>query len=142
AATSLGVRYQREILSDRSGLDSERASLDARTLRFAPVALEGALDWDFAFGRVGRAHLAAEWRPPSSPLVLEASVRRYLPYFELSTIWGFFSPVPYHEAGVRASWSAASATVVWARAARRRYGDAEVATVLSPLEDQGWQVSL
>src|SRR5690606_4539346 len=44
-------------------------------------------------------------------------------------------------AGVRASWSGASATTLWARAAWRRYGDADVAGVMRPLEDDGWRAS-
>src|SRR5690606_27479876 len=91
--------------------------------------------------RLGKAHLRAEWLTPGAPVLLEAELRRYLPYFELSTIWGFFSPVAYHEAALRGSWAPSPAASVWLRGAWRRYGDADATTVLRPLEDDGWRAA-
>ncbi len=137
-STSVGLRYQREIWSDRSGLVSERASLDIRSLALAPVRVTGSADWDFAFGRVGKAHVTASWAP-SSTVLAELSARRYVPYFELSTIWGFFDPVPYHEVGLRVSASPRPALGVWASGAARRYGASDSPVFLSALEDRGWR---
>jgi hypothetical protein len=139
AAGSVGWRYQREIWSDRSGLLQERASLDAASAYFRPLRIEGALDWDVALARVGKAHVTASYPIATADLVLEATVRRYAPYFQLSTIWGFFSPVPYHEALLRASFAppagiSARATLGW-----RRYGDPDRSDFLSPLTGDGWR---
>jgi hypothetical protein len=131
------LRYQREIWSDRSGLLSERASLDVRSYPFDLFRLDASADWDFAFGRVGKAHVTALVPVVGSTLMLEASARRYLPYFELWTVWGFFSPVPYTEGHVRLTWAPAPGASVWLTGGYRQYGDTDVTTVLRPLEDTG-----
>ncbi|HUP50959.1 MAG TPA: hypothetical protein VM198_00680, partial [Longimicrobiales bacterium] len=98
--TSGTVRYHREILSDRSSLVSERASVDvAATL--PRVRLTGSLDYDFSFEQIGKGHVT--WSAPlrEGRWLVEASARRYVPYFDLSTLWGFFEPVSYHEVVTR-----------------------------------------
>jgi hypothetical protein len=132
--TTLELRYQREAWTDGHHLISERAAANVRTLRFAPLRLTASADYDFGFGRVGKAHLTAEYAARPS-LNLRAHVRRYLPYFELSTIWGFFDPVGYHEAEFESRWTPASSSSLWAAGAWRRYGDTEVTTIGRPLED-------
>jgi hypothetical protein len=131
------VRYQREIWSDRSGLLSERASLDVRSYPFDLFRLDASADWDFAFGRVGKAHLTALLPLRGRSLMLEASARRYLPYFELWTVWGFFSPVPYNEGHLRLTWAPRPGASVWLAGAFRSYGETNSTTVLQPLEDTG-----
>jgi hypothetical protein len=134
AGTVLALRYQREIWSDRSNLLSERASLDMRTNFFAPLAVTAAADYDFAFGRIGKAHVTV--RLPVTNVSIEATARRYLPYFELWTIWGFFSPSAYHEAELVANWRARPEFSLWISGGWRRYEDAEAPIVFSRLEDE------
>jgi hypothetical protein len=138
-----GLRYQREIWSDRRGLVSERASLDARTARLAPLTLAGALDYDFGTGRIGKGQL--QLRLPlavaeGSDAALELTARRYLPYFELHTIWGFFSPVAYHEAELRGSW-ARGAAALWAAGSYRAYQDAAADAFLHAPAERGWRLA-
>lgn len=134
------ARYQREQLSDHSGLVSERASVDLNTV-IAPVRITASADYDFASARVGKSHLTLGYALPGARLLLQATGRRYVPYFELSTIWGFFNPVAYHEGEVRLSWSPASRLGIWALGGIRSYGDTETTVVLSPLEDQAWRTA-
>ena len=140
AGTRFTARYQREIWSDRSALLSERASLDVRSDFFRPVTLEGSMDWDFAFGRVGKAHLTARV-PVDDRLTVELTGRRYLPYFELWTIWGFFSPVAFHEGQARVTWAPSPSVGVWAAGGYRSYGDADTEPVLGGVSDDGWTAS-
>jgi hypothetical protein len=135
ARASIDVRYQREIWSDRHGLISERAALDARTPLRANVELEISGDYDFAFGRIGKAHLTTHWNARPGRLIVDATARRYVPYFELWTIWGFFSPVAYHEAELQASWRMSPDRDLSAAAAFRKYQDADAPIVFGPLED-------
>jgi hypothetical protein len=137
--TSIGVRYQREILGDRSGLVSERASLDVSSLWLRPVTLTGALDVDVAFRRIGKSHLTLRYAGPALPVAVEVTARRYLPYFELSTVWGFFSPVAYHELLGRVSWSGEGRSA-WAAGGWRIYEETEAPVIFDPLEDDAWQV--
>ena len=141
---TLAARYQREIWTDRSGLLSERASLDVDVHRFQRVTLSASADWDFAFGRPGKADLTARMPLRTDRRTrswIEATARRYVPYFELWTIWGFFSPVAWHEAELLFGWQPSSALDVRASAGWRRYGETGTVVVLSPLEDDAARVS-
>lgn len=140
-AAAVTARYQREILSDRSALLSERASLDGRARAPGDVRVTGALDYDFAFGRVGKASLSLARSIPGADVRLVATGRRYVPYFELWTIWGFFSPVAFHEGELAASWAASSATVLTASAAYRRYQDAGAPLIIDPLEEDALRLA-
>ena len=139
--TSLGARYQREILSDRSVLISERASVDVRTGVLRPVRFTGSFDYDFAFGRVGKGNATLQYALPDASLLVEVSARRYVPYFDLSTIWGYFSPVAYHEGELRVSWWKLRSFGLWASGARRTYDGTSTVVVLAPLTDGGWRAS-
>jgi hypothetical protein len=134
--TAIGLRYQREIWQNRAGLVSERAALEFGSSQFRPVIVDAAVDYDFAFGTIGKAH--ATVRAPVLPgVTLEATGRRYIPYFELNTIWGFFSPVGYHEAEGRATWRPRPALTAWASAAWRRYEEAEATVIFRPIAQEG-----
>jgi len=137
AGSSLTARYQREILSNRAALISERASVDGATSVLDPVRLTGSMDYDFARGEIGKAHLSAEL-PVADGLMLEARGRRYMPYFELWTIWGLFNPVAYHEGQLRASWSATPDLGLQVGAGARTYDDTGTDPILGPLEDDAW----
>jgi hypothetical protein len=142
AGGAAGLRYQREIWSDRRGLISERASLDARSVRLAPLTIAGALDYDFGAGRVGKGQLQLRYplTVAAADAALELTARRYLPYFELYTIWGFFSPVAYHEGELRGSW-ARGVLAVWGAGSYRAYQDADADAFLHAPAAHGWRVS-
>lgn len=137
--TAVTARYQREIWSDRSALISERASVDVRSAALAPLRIDASADYDFAFGRVGKAHLTLGAPAPGLPVGLEATLRRYVPYFELHTIWGFFDPVAYHEAELRASWTGSRGLGAWASGARRWYEDTHTSSFMEPMSGDAWR---
>jgi len=139
--SAIGLRYQREILSDRSALLSERVSLDARVDAPLGLRVSGGADYDFAFGRVGKASISVARALPAARARVVATARRYVPYFELWTIWGFFSPVAYHEGELAAAWSPAETASVTASAAYRRYGDADAPVVFDPLEEDALRLA-
>ncbi len=140
-ASSIALRYQREVFTDPAVLLSERASLDLRTSGLRPLRINGSVDYDVAFERVGKAHLTLQYLPSDASFIVELTGRRYLPYFDLSTIWGFFSPVAYHEAEARGSWAFGGGLGLWAAGGLRRYQDANATVVFSPLEDDAWRAS-
>jgi hypothetical protein len=135
---SLTARYQREILSDRSGLASERASI-AWSAALPRVRLTGEIDYDFGIGRPGKGHISASVPISGGRWMISATARRYLPYFSLLTIWGFFEPVPYHETQLRIGWSGSTAVGVWLSGGWRKYGETATSVVLRPLQDTGWR---
>ena len=139
--TNVAARYQREIWTNRSALVSERASLDVHTAVLAPVQIDAGLDYDFAFGRIGKSNLNVRLPLNDGRLVVEAVGSRYLPYFELWTIWGYFSPVAYHEVEARAAWRAFPDLQVRGALGYRRYDDANAQVVFDPLPDDAVSVT-
>lgn len=138
AATHITARYQREILWDRSSLVSERVSADVAA-SLPRVRLTGSLDYDFSFEQVGKGHLTA-----SAPLLdglwlVELSALRYVPYFDLSTLWGFFEPVSYSEVTARVGWSPGPELGAWLTGGWRTYRGAHAPVVLRPMRDTGWR---
>lgn len=138
----VGVRYQREIYGDRAGLLSERASADLQTMLPLGLRLRSSADWDFAFERLGKANLTLQRAFLSGRVLAELEARRYVPYFDLSTIWGFFSPVPFNEVGMRISGGFGRTTGFRLALAAREYEDTDVNTFLRPLEDRGYRAQV
>jgi hypothetical protein len=139
--TNMTARYQREIWTNRSALVSERASLDVRSSVLAPVQIDAGMDYDFAFGRVGKSNIDVRLPLSDHGLVLELAGSRYVPYFELWTIWGYFSPVAHHEIEARAAWRIMPALQVRGAVGYRRYDDTNAQVILEPLTDDAVSVS-
>lgn len=135
------ARYHREILWDRSSLVSERASLDFSTV-LTRVRVTGSADYDFSFEHVGKAELTASAPLAEGRWLVELSGRRYIPYFDLSTIWGFFEPVSYSEVVARVGWSPSGTLGAWIAGGRRSYGATGTTVILEPMRDIGWRADL
>lgn len=136
----LTARYHREVLADGSGLVGERGALDFATA-LPRVRVTGSVDYDFGFSRWGKSHLTLGMPLEGGRVLVEATARRYVPYFQMSTIWGFFEPVSYSEVEVRGSYAHGSALGVWASGGRRHYGDTDTQVLLGPLTDKGWRAN-
>jgi len=132
-------RYQREILSDRSSLVSERVSLDVTSSAFQRVRVDGSLDYDFSFQQFGKGHLTLSAPIGEGAWLVELSAQRYVPYFDLSTIWGIFEPVSYSEVLARVGWSPSSSLGTWVTGGWRTYGDTETTVIFEPMRDTGWR---
>jgi hypothetical protein len=133
---AVNARYQREIWSDRSGLISERLSIDARAPLAGRAVVTASTDYDFAFDRIGKSNLTIAAPLAGGALQVEAAARRYVPYFELWTIWGFFDPSPWHEAELRASWRPRPDVVLRGYGGWRWYSDTHAPVIFSELPDQ------
>jgi hypothetical protein len=130
--------YQREILRDRSSLVSERVSFDA-SRAFPRARLTGSIDYDFSFERPGKGHVTLSAPLRDGRWLVEVSALRYVPYFDMSTLWGIFEPVSYSETLARVGWSPGAELGAWISGSRRTYGDAEATIILRPLRDTGWR---
>lgn len=136
--TEMTGRYQREILSDRSSLVSERASLDFSATR-SRFRVTGSLDYDFSFEQLGKGHLTVSAPLLDGSWLVELSGRRYVPYFDLSTLWGFFEPVSYSEVLARVGWSPGPVIGAWMSGGWRTYGDTQTEIIFQPMRDTGWR---
>lgn len=111
--------YQREILTDWSGIVSERGALDVQGPVSHAVTLTGSMDADFAAKAVGRARLAAAWRQRRGMVEVEAF--RYRPVFDLTTIWGAFAPEGHQGLGARGEFIARPDLTLNASVSYRKY---------------------
>jgi hypothetical protein len=139
-AADLRAEYRREIDPSADTYVSERAALTAVLRLVSRVTLTGGAEYDLAQGWWGTSDVSVWY---DSPLVsADAGVRRYRPFFELWTIWGAFSPVPY--TAIDGSVSVAPLRQLRLRAGGERYWfDASGAqTGLATFEDRGWRISL
>ncbi|HEY0810457.1 MAG TPA: hypothetical protein VGD49_09870, partial [Longimicrobiales bacterium] len=141
-AFGASLRYQREIWSDRAALVSERASIDVRSTMLRFFTVEAAADYDVAYNQIGKAHLTLHRNLLDNRLSVDLTGRRYLPFFELWTIWGVFSPVPYHELELQSAWRASQRVAVEARVGLRRYSDADAAVFIAPAADVSRRLAL
>ena len=98
--------YQREILSDRSGLVSERAAFDGRVGVGTRLILSGSADADIARQQWGKAQLSAMVLLGHGSSV-EVEAFQYRPALDLSSIWGVFMPESH--AGYSATATVAAA---------------------------------
>ena len=136
ALTAAALTYQRVLLSDRSGLYAERASLDASSREYG-VTADAGLNYDVATGDWNEARLRIG-TPSGRTLAYSVEARHSRPYFELWTIWGAFSPVGYDEVRSTVDWtrrgSPFSASL---RGAYRGYEDAN--TAVPGFRTNGWR---
>jgi hypothetical protein len=136
---SVSLRYQRELLRDRSALLVERGAIEGQASLPARFRIRGSADWDFTFSNVTQARLTVE-HALTPRVLLEVGARRYRPYFDLSTIWGFFSPVGFNEARLGGRVGLGPSTGLDVSVAARQYDETGATSVLSPLRDHGIRV--
>jgi hypothetical protein len=136
----LRAEYRREVDPAVDQFISDRAALTAVLRPLERVSLIGGAEYDLAQGWWGTSDLALRYDAPR--FGLDAGVRRYRPYFELWTIWGAFSPVPY--TAVDGSVSVTPLAQLRLRASGERYwfDDTGAETALASFEDRGWRLSL
>jgi hypothetical protein len=139
--SGLDVRaeYRREMDPRDGNFVSERTALSVAS-QFKDVLVSGGMDYNIAEAQFGSADLRLTYVDPT--FSVSGGARRYRPYFSLWTLWGAFSPVPYHALFASANVSATSWLSLRARGERYEYEDAEISTALvTGLQDGGWRTS-
>jgi hypothetical protein len=133
----LRLDYVREVDPRSDYFVSERLAVEGIARPLAGVTLSGGADYDLAAGWWGSAEVRADYTGRYGDAA--AGVRRYRPHFELWTIWGAFSPVPYRAVHGRLAVRPLPWLRVRARAERYRFDDAEAETPLANVERDGWR---
>jgi hypothetical protein len=134
-----GLLYQREIMTTREALYTERVAIDAHLL-FPRGGLDIQLESDLATGDVNDLWLRGNLGLTES-LGLRADLRRYEPFFELWTIWGAFDPGGFDEARLAAHWRTGSPLEATIAGAYRRYHETNAGVQSLSLRDDGWRVA-
>jgi hypothetical protein len=128
--------YQREIRGDELALYSERIAAGLG-VRWRRIALDLAADYDLSFAEINEAsaRIAA---PLPAGFEAGGQLRRYLPHFELWTIWGAFTPVGFDEGRLWAAWRRGDWRLEGG-GAWRRYQEPDAGAEFVGLEDDGWR---
>jgi hypothetical protein len=130
--------YLREVDPDVSYFVSERVGAQA-VLRppVTGLTLQAGSDWDLAMGQWGSAEGSATYT--RGRITATAGARRYQPHFALWTIWGAFSPIPYHATFGRVAFRATDWLDVRVSGERYAFSPADVSTALVDVESSGWR---
>jgi len=134
------VLYQREIRTDRLALYTERLAFDVGAL-LGRVSIDAKAKYDMAYADFNDARLTIT-TPIAAGFDFSVQGRRYLPFFELWTIWGAFSPVAFNEAKGSVRWSSPRLGLsLEAAGGYRKYEDTESGAEFAGIKDYGWTVS-
>lgn len=135
----LTAEYRREVDQTTDYFASERVAASATIRPFGAWSLVGGAIYDMASGLWGSADAALRFTTPRVGVV--AGYKRYAPFYELWTVWGAFSPVPYNAMYGSVSFQATSKLQLRVRGESYAYENADVETPLVQIEDGGWQAS-
>ncbi len=135
----VSVQYQRAIRTDRAALYSERMAA-AADLLMGGTRIDARAVYDLATGDFNDARLRAQ-HSFGRRWIVSGEARHYLPFFELWTIWGAFSPVGYNEGLLTATWSTSGERLrIDGSASYRRYAETDAGVGFLPLRNDGWTV--
>ncbi len=131
------AEYRREVDPVTDYFVSERmaGAVAFRPLRRLSLTAGGI--YDLALGEWGSADAAVTWIAPRT--TISVGGRRYLPFFDLWTIWGAFSPVAFHAYHGAATLSVVPRVTLRLRGERYVFDDAGASTPLVQVEDRGWR---
>ena len=132
--------YQREVDPSANKFVSERVALSGAVRPSAGWTVAGGAEYDIAAGWWGSADLSVGYATRVVSGLVEA--RRYRPHFDLWTIWGAFSPVPYHSLRGSVTVRPSHPLQLHARGEVYRFDPAEVSAPLVPYENDGYRAEL
>ncbi len=138
-ALSAAMTYQREETRNSGDLYSERFAGSARLL-VDDATVDMEFKYDLATEQVNLFRLAVS-TPLKAGFRANGEVRKYVPFFELWTIWGAFSPVGYEEARGRLDWAGLGGRLsAYGYASYRRYQETHAeAPEVSAIRDNAWR---
>jgi len=133
--------YQREETTHTGDLYSERVAGSAR-LFIEQATLDVEWKYDLASEQTNLAQISLS-RPLIAGFTGRGEFRKYVPFFELWTIWGAFSPVGYKEARGRLDWASNTGRIAaHAYGSYRQYEETEAdAPADYGIRDDGWRIA-
>ena len=136
----LRLDYQREVGRNPDVMFSERIALSGSALPLPQWSVTAGADYDLANTWVGNAD--ATVRFTSRVVSAQAGLRQYRPHFDLWTIWGAFSPVPYHAVHGSVWITPMRPLQLRGRWERFAFSNAEVTAPLVRVDDDGWRLGI
>lgn len=134
------LSYQREVDPRSDKFVSERVAVSGAVRPSAGWTVSGGAEYDMAAGWWGSADLSVGYATRTVTGLLEG--RRYRPHFDLWTIWGAFSPVPYHSLRGSVTVRPSRPLQLHARGEVYRFDPAEVSAPLVSYVTDGWRAEV
>jgi hypothetical protein len=131
------LMYQREVDPHFNKFVSERVAISGAARPTAGLTVAGGADYDIAAGWWGSAELSVAYATRAVTASVEA--RRYRPHFDLWTIWGAFSPVPYRSLRGTITGRPWLPVRLHARGEVYQFDPAEASTPLVEYQRDGWR---
>lgn len=131
------AEYRRELDPLTKYLVAERAALSVQYRPLARVRLLAGSDYDLAQGRIGSAEATLAYT--GMKMWATVGAKHYRPFFDLWTVWGVFSPVPYNGVNASVAVTPLPPLRITVNGEWFRYDDAAVSAPSVPLEDRGYR---
>lgn len=141
ARADVRLEYQREVDPEVDYFVSERAGGSVVLRPLPGWSLTGGAEYDLAAGWWGSADATLHFAPVGGRVAASIGVRRYRPHFDLWTIWGAFSPVPYRAVDASVAFTPIARLRVRAAGESYSYDPTGAATPLVAYETSGWRFS-
>jgi hypothetical protein len=129
--------YRRELDPVTKYIVAERAALSMQLRPLSRVRILTGADYDIAQGLLGTADATVSYT--GHRLWATVGARHYRPFFDLWTVWGVFSPVPYNGVNASLAFNPITKIQVRARGEWFKYDDADVSTPQVSLENHGYR---
>ena len=139
-AVDVQAEYRRELDPVTDYIVAERAAVSVQATPERRVRFVAGADYDLAQGAWGSAEASASYI--GAHVSGSITARHYRPFFDLWTVWGVFSPVPFNGVGGSISVNPTAKLQVRSRAEWFRYDAADVSTPTVTLKDRGWRWAL
>lgn len=133
--------YQRDIDPGPNYFVAERVGGEMSARLPLSFIFAAGVDYDMASGWWGSGEARLTFAPATGFASAGIGVRRYRPHFDLWTIWGAFSPVPYHARFGFVQARPHDRLQLLARGEWYAFADAEATSPLLTAEQDGWRGS-
>ena len=132
--------YQREVDRESRQFATERAALSGEFRPLTHWSVAAGTEYDLANTWFGNAD--ATIRYLTHRVTAAVGVRQYRPHFDLWTIWGAFSPVPYHAVNAAVWVRPLAGLELRSRWERYAFSPAEAETPLVDVDNDGWRFNV
>jgi hypothetical protein len=129
--------YQREVDRESRHFASDRVALSGELRPLNQWSLAAGVEYDLANTWFGNADATLRYNAPRLTALL--GVRQYRPHFDLWTIWGAFSPVPYHAVNASVWFRPFRRLELRGRWERYAFSPTETETPLVDVDNDGWR---
>ena len=131
------AEYRREVDPFTDYFVSERAALSVQARPLSRLRATAGADYDLAQGQWGTADGSLAWT--GSRVWAMVGGRHYRPFFDLWTVWGVFSPVPYNAVNGSIAVTPVEKLRLQGRGEWFRYENTATSTPQVDVEDHGWR---